>query len=262
MNATWTKVSAGHYRTADGQFEAIKESDSTGWSLYQGSRRAAFVGTYKQCREEVASHADATPTTPKVRKPGLTSVTHTDGTISTRRSKTNTYTYALEIAPAPADAYAAYLIRQAEKDEAKAAALLAAAANGKGHIKDRHLGRVDPDALYTHQATLDGTNGEVYTWCSRHQMTQDHSDVKSGQEAPVVKVLGYLIRSAREMAQYHIEQAAKLRAEAVEVLAAGQPVGEYGVLRWSSRADLAGKALGEFDTYTHRGHALRVVPVD
>jgi len=54
---TWTKVSAGYYKSSNG-FEAIRESDGTGWGLWPTSGpRIAFLGTYKQCREEVASYA-------------------------------------------------------------------------------------------------------------------------------------------------------------------------------------------------------------
>jgi hypothetical protein len=52
----WTKMTAGHYRSSTG-YEAIRDSDGTGWALWDGNRRAAFVGTYAQAREEAASYA-------------------------------------------------------------------------------------------------------------------------------------------------------------------------------------------------------------
>lgn len=50
---TWTKVDAGHYTTADKRFTAIKDSDGTGWALWNNATntRIAFVGTYKQARD-------------------------------------------------------------------------------------------------------------------------------------------------------------------------------------------------------------------
>jgi len=258
MNATWTKVSAGHYRTTDGQFEAIKESDNTGWSLYEGSRRAAFVGTYKQCRDEVANRADApaTPAAPKVRKPGLTSVTHTDGTISTRKSKTNTYTHAVVLAPAAPEAYAAGLLARAATYTETAAKLRRAAADGKVRIESR--GFRTQDNMVSYQATLIGTDRATYTWCSADGMTKDYR----GDMPTVTPVVPYLIASAEGSADRMQEQAAELTAQAAEVTAAGRPVGEYLVLRWSSRRDLAERAVSEFDGYRAKGHRLAVVAVD
>lgn len=194
---------------------------------------------------QAGTAAPAAPTAP-----GLTTVTHADGTVSTRKSKTRVYTHAIEVSPAPADRYAAYLIGQAEAQEEKALNLRTAASLGKGTIRSRGFKTQDDHVSYA--ATLTGT--DIYTWCGEDRLTEHNGEL--------VPVLPYLIDSARRSAEYADSQAAKLRAEAAEVLAARQPVGKYGILRWSSRADLAGKALSEFDTYTHQGHTLRVWPVD
>lgn len=187
-----------------------------------------------------------------------TTVTHADGTVSTRKSQSRTYTHAVEIAPARAAAYAAWQTAAAAKEEARAAQYRAAAAAGKVVIKSRGFPGTRPESLHDYEATLAGTGGYVYTWCSADGRTQDI--VADGK--PIVDVRAYLIEHATQYAEGIEQRAAELRAEAAKILAAGTPVGDYGVLRWSSRADLATKALSEFDYAVQRGHTIRVVPVD
>lgn len=263
MIAKWTKVSAGHYTTTDKRFEAIKDGNE-GWGLWEGNDRVAFVGTYKQCREEVDSYADATdvpaaPAKPVARvaaKPGLTTVIHPDNTISTRKSKTMVYTHAVEIGPAPADRYAADLIRKAEKLEAKAARFREAIRFNEVRIGSR--GHGIRDDYLSHQATLTGTDREIYTWCNKDAKRQDYSTKE------VTHVRPYLLHYAEESAVGYDEQAAKLRAEAAEILAKGEPVGEFYIYRWSTRADLAARCANgnEGSWYAARGHSVRVVAVD
>lgn len=184
-----------------------------------------------------------------------TTVTHADGTVSTRKSQSRVYTHAVEVSPAPAGKYAAYLTGQAEKEEARAAKYRAAAAAGKVAIRSR--GFTSPSENYhDYQATLIGTDRDIYTWCSAEGLTQDIAAVG------VVHVGRYLVEYATRYAEEVERGAAKFRAQAADVLAAGGQVGAYGVVRWSSRADLAARSLGEFDYATARGSTVRVVSVD
>lgn len=186
-------------------------------------------------------------------------MTHPDGTISTRGSKTRTYGYAVEIAPAPAEKVAAELTRLAAECTTKAAAFRAAADNGKATMQSRGFSGRHATGPNSHQATLTGTDGYIYTWCDADARTQDRHDDNGG----TVHAVAYLVRYARDMADEYDQQAAKYAATAAETLAAGTPVGEYGILRWSSTAALAAKGLRELgDYYAARGHALRVVAVD
>jgi hypothetical protein len=185
-----------------------------------------------------------------------TTVTHADGTVSTRTSKTRTYSHAIEISPAPADHYAAYLTALADECETAAARYRTAAENRRVQIQSR--GFRDDTGYFSHQATLLDTDNRIYTWCSQDGKTEDI--LTDGR--PLVGVADFLARYAVEQAASKDEQAAKYRAEAAEVLATGQPVGSYSVLRWSSRADLAIKAISEFEHYSKCGHQLRVVAVD
>lgn len=187
-------------------------------------------------------------------------MTHADGTVSKRGSKTRAYSHAVEVAPAAATDYAAYLAARAKAAEAEAATLWAAA--DKGSVSVRSRGFSTRDDLVSHQATLLGTGGRVDTWCSADGRTKDFSADFTVQDRPVVAVTEYLIRWARQAAEAEQAQAARYAAEAADVLAAGTPVGAYGVVRWSSSAALATKALAEFEYLTARGHQIRVVPVD
>ena len=185
-----------------------------------------------------------------------TTVTHTDGTKSTRGSKTRAYTHAVEITPAPARAYADFLIRQGQALTAKATAYRQAATDGRVAIVSRGITTSDP--LINHQATLIGTDRGIYTWCSADGQTRDI--MQDGY--PVAGVRQSLVAHAVAMAERYEADAAKLADEATEIATAGTPVGAYGVLRWSSSQALAGKGMNEFATYTDRGHTIRVVPVD
>ncbi len=181
-----------------------------------------------------------------------TNVTHADGTVSTRGSKTRTYTHAIEVSPAPADRYAAYLLNAASTATAKAARFREAADAGRVQIVSR--GFSTQDDHYSHQATLMGTDRVIYNWCSPDGQT------KSGDE--IVSVREQLIDNARQFADDYERTAAKRTEEAERVLAAGQPVGKYHVVRWSSSARLATAALGTFEYLAAQGHTVRVVPVD
>lgn len=185
-----------------------------------------------------------------------TTVTHADGTVSRRASKTRTYSHAVEVSPAPAEAYAADLDRQARDRRDTAARYRAAADAGHVTIKSRGFGTINPDV--SHQATLSGTDGYIYTWCNADAITH----TLPSQGAQPVHVTEDLPRHARDTAANYDTAAEKLEAEAAAVRTAGVPVGRYGVARWSSRADLAAKALAEFEYLTAKGHQLRVVAVD
>jgi hypothetical protein len=218
----------------------------------------ATLKAAKAYADQQADNAAArtTPAAPKVATPGLTVITHPDGTISTRKSKTMAYTHAVEIGPAPADRYAADLIRKAEKLEAKAARFREAIVFNEVRIGSR--GFTTHNDYLSHQATLTGTDREVYTWCNKNAKRQDYS---TGE---VTGVRAYLLRIAEESAVGYDEQAAKLRAEAADILAKGEPVGEFYIYRWSTRRDLAESCANGKDGswYAAQGHSVRVVAID
>ena len=73
-------------------------------------------------------------------------------------------------------------------------------------------------------------------------------------------------RGYRKTAQAYREEAAAYGTGGEVVLAdafnRGKTRSDYSVVRWSSREDLATKALTEFDYLARQGHSITVVPVD
>jgi hypothetical protein len=195
-----------------------------------------------------------TPTKETTMAANTTTVTHADGTVSKRTSKTRSYTHAIEASPAPAADYAAYLVAQAVKHRDTAATLRAAA--DAPQVSIRHRGLRTADDLVSHTATLAGT--DIYTLSNAAGQTRNLSTRGGG----IISAVDYLTTSARENARDYERRAGELDSEAAEVLAKGEPVFGYGVLRWSSRRDLAEKALKEFEHATAMGCTVRVVPVD
>lgn len=197
------------------------------------------------------------------RKPAArkTTVTHADGTVSTRASKTRTYSHAVEVGPAPAATYAARLTAEANRYEAEAAALRAAIASPQVVLRDRGLHSVSdyyaPDPMVAYEATLVGSK-RISAWSNREGKTTRLASEGGGIE----DVVNELVRRAEGQVKWYESEAAKTHAEAFEILAKGEPVGGYGVVRWSSRADLAARAISEFDYLVQKGHTVRVVEVD
>lgn len=185
-----------------------------------------------------------------------TTVTHQDGTRSTRTSASRTYTHAIEVSPAPAEAYAAYLRDAAETHERSAAELEQAAESGRVLLSSRGFATDPGSDHHSHCARLEGT--DLFTWASAEGMTRSYQ----GAEPEMVRAATHLREIAREEAASLRERAVSLRAEAEQVRAAGAPIGTYTVVRWSSRYDLAASALGEFSHYATEGRTVRVVPVD
>lgn len=190
-----------------------------------------------------------------------TTVTHPDGTVSKRTSKTREYTHAIQVSPADPRILAAYMLREADQSDAKAAKLRAAADAGQVVVRSRGFGKEDADNFHSHQAILKGTDRVVFTWCSAAGQTESWPD-RWPAPAVIVPVKEYLTESARTSAASFEAAAVRLRAEAADILKAGVPVGSWTVERWSSRWDLADKARSTFAYLAERGHQVRVVAVD
>jgi hypothetical protein len=186
-----------------------------------------------------------------------TTVTHPDGTVSARASQSRAYTHAIQISPAPAESYAMYLINKATALNATAISYRQAAADAVVTIRDRGFGDSSADSLYSHHATLSGTGGYIYTWCSSDGQTRGFGD-----DSSAVSVREHLVAYAIEMAETNETEADKLVWEAKAIIAAGEPVGQFRVVRWSSSRALALKAMTEFSDASQQGCRVRVVPVD
>jgi hypothetical protein len=183
-----------------------------------------------------------------------TVVRHADGTVSTRSSKTRTYAFAVVRGPASADTYAKGLEREADNYDQRAEQLDAAIARNR--ILKRRRGFAD-GTTYSHTYELDGTDHrgnrlgfhEIYTY------GDDQGNANGGG-----RVREQLLTNAHSQSADARDKAKQLRAEAVQVREAGEPVGGYTVLRWTSRRDLGQNAAqgSEFDYYRKRGFPLTV----
>jgi hypothetical protein len=195
----------------------------------------------------------------------ITTVTHPDGTTSTRSSASATYTHAVVVGPLIPEVAAAYQTARAARLRESADILDAAADAGRVTIRDRRIGgNYGPDWAHAAEAYLMGSktpaNGGylMNVRCTLDGRTTDY-DAADRALVPVVPVV---IASARD-------EAVRLRVVADECderaarYAAGLDLGGYGVARWSSRRDLAVKAVaGEFAGRVAAGHAVTVVEVD
>jgi hypothetical protein len=203
-------------------------------------------------------------------------VTHPDGTVSTRTSA-RAYTHVIVSVPATPEARKAALNRQADRREAHAAVLEAAADAGvvKGHYRGMDI---DQTKFHAYDFHLEGTlvesgrtryyeiserannEGLHETWprfIGDIPVVRETEEDHSGEKRVAVKVKDFVIHQARQTAARLREEATQLRIDAEKP----DPRG-YEALRWSSRADLAQKALSEFEYEYSVGRTLTVVPVD
>lgn len=206
------------------------------------------------------------------------SVTHPDGSVSKRTSKSRTYAFAIVSVPATDRARHRALNKQAYVLEARAAQFEAAADAGAVIRRDRGMG-IAPFEFHAFDVALKGTEvrGQRVTYCEINDRSNDENLTEtwrefvpdgveivreteadySGEMKVAVDARAYLVGKARRRAVELREQAARLRTEADT-----PDTGGYDVLRWSSRRDLAEKALAEFAYATQSGRTLQVVPVD
>lgn len=167
-----------------------------------------------------------------------TTVTHEDGTTSTRTSQSRTYTHAVVISRTRESLVQAALRHATDRDDAAAVAEKAATGEITEKTRPWAQGKLTYTDLYV--------GGE---WAGAHV---------SDEPRPTDDKLRSNLRERADQAR---RKAATHRAEA-ETLAAG-PDMTYGVLRWSSRADLAERAAsGEFAALAGAGVTIYVQPVD
>jgi hypothetical protein len=199
-------------------------------------------------------------------------VTLPDGTTASRRTDRD---YGFVVAVSPRDSTTLAQLADREADEAEALAERLEAMIAEPVLKLRPSGYsrpgMDPDKnrdgspRYTsHEALLVGAEhamtranakGETETW----GVTADGTEGRL-----VVSALAYLVERTRDRADRQRTEAAAKRAEA-EALRAGSTdaVEHWAVARWSTRQDLAEKAItGDLRKLSALGHELRVLSVD
>ena len=215
----------------------------------------------------------------------ITTVTHPDGVVSKRTSERATYTYAVVIEPGSPQAIAAGHRANARQALATAESLRAAAATGKVTRRDRRFRSTDPDTFHAFDYNLAGTKvrgqkGHAYYSISVRgnsagtsvtfpeylhssiQVIPGTETVEYGSNMGQVNAGQFAIGTALQRAEA-LEEAAAKSEQAAVAAEQGEGLGGYGVLRWSSRRDLAEKAAsGEFSGLAASGRKVRVVPVD
>ena len=207
-----------------------------------------------------------------------------DGSVAKRTSQSRDYTHVVVIEPATQEARTAAFNRHADSLEAKAQVLEQAAERGVVTVRDRGFSRgraqSADDYFHSHEVVLQGARektpkgmaynlvsshanhrGEIETWArfarGIEPLRETSADYKGEMQYAYDGRL-MLIAKARE-------EAANLRAMAAETREKGlQPdLDGYQVPRWSSRRDLAEKALTEFSYATEfYGRTLTVQAVD
>lgn len=199
-----------------------------------------------------------------------TTVTHPDGTRSTRTSQRATYTHAVQVGPSDPERVATLHEEAATAKRAEADRIDAALVDPKVTVTDRGFrrapgegpddGRSGQHVYHNYQARLVGTDHTV--WCDSYGMTQHGYPevVTEPVNDTLYRIASNWARILRDGARFDDAKARRLRAGDVDVLTAEDR--SYRVVRWSSRRELAEKALSTFAHYAERGSSVRVVAVD
>jgi len=212
-----------------------------------------------------------------------TTVTFNGEIVGKRTSAKAIYTHAILVLPATEEDRKAAFEREAQRMEAEANMLEQAADKGDVVVKRRFptSQKDDDNYFHSHEVILRGAQqprsdgkgmynlvtahsnhkGEIETW-TKYAMglepirptTVDYQ----GDQEYAYNGRDYLIRAARQRAEGLRESAGLVREQGAE------PDDEApSVVRWSSRRDLAEKALNEFEYLVERfGRRLVVVEVD
>ena len=213
----------------------------------------------------------AAPKTRKVTSKGTEyTVTLPDGTVATRTSKKGNYTHVVVASPQFPEAVVAEAERVIERNTKDIEAIDRALAEPSFKRRQRFNDR-DPDigysgtpVYYGFDAWLSGPDGKsvASTTCNSHGVTSGVYDEKGEYEYRLGDVEGSLIGQATMKRLQSEEQIDAARKRIAAVNDGTYDFGPYGVVRWSSRADLAEKAAsGEFAANI-RTRSYTVMPID
>jgi hypothetical protein len=193
-------------------------------------------------------------------------ITHPDGTVSTRGTARD-YTHAVVLTPREPQTWRTFVLKTLDARIALLAELnkmIESAVIHRGRSFSSNPAGVDLDRDGNHtymnfQASFGRTGPMCFTaWCDSAGNTRDYRD----GERIIVPVADFLIDQARRTAELW----AKSNAADVHLIAAidagTADRGGYRVVRWSTRRDLAERAVAEFDGFREHGHGIEVQPVD
>lgn len=192
------------------------------------------------------------------------------------RETARDYRFVIAIEPRSVEVEIAALRKAADEARAELARFEAALAKGDYKLRDRRLGSPfwlkDGEKSYSsHEAFLVGAphsgvmhashDGEAKVW-GDYDAEGNYTSRDDWHVLPVREALEGQIRGAMRRERETIE-ASEARAAG---LADGSiaPETDWKVARWTTRADLAEKALGssEIRYWTSRGYRAHIVPVD
>ncbi len=214
----------------------------------------------------------------------VTTVTHPDGTVDKRTSQGRTYTHAVVVGPGTPESIAAGWRAQAATARGTAAMIRAAIEKGVVHKRSRGYRMDDSVVSYVYDLAgteVQGQRSHTYALVSERGTSDGRSqcapqylrpgDVVVGDSAAVaggfpnyvlVETRAHVLAQAAEEAERYERSAEKCEARA-QAAERGEGLGSYGVVRWSSRRDLAERAaVGEYGSVAAAGHRVYVVPVD
>jgi hypothetical protein len=223
------------------------------------------------------SDVSLAPEEPKKPKRRVTTVTFPDGTVDKRTSENKVYTHAVVKSAEVPELVIANREHVIAREEQRIKDIDEALALEKPNfrIKRRfNFRNEDPDISYDGKPSYHGFEAILLTADGKRQLHSTHCNSKGISEGVFDYETGKYDGSAtqhsttsikasvRDHQKHSREAIEKAKSDIEKVKAGTYDLGKPGVVRWSSREDLAVKAAtGEFN-YDHDTRRASVVPVD
>jgi hypothetical protein len=197
----------------------------------------------------------------------IVTITHPDGSVSTRQSK-HPYLFGVVVELLDPARHRAYLLLEIEKDADQQARLEAGLVDPQFSIQQRVRTSpgVDPDIGLFGIRGYNNFSGSLRVESGGNTFVSWPCDstgaVRIGFGPDTEPVADVLVRRATEWAAGLAAKNSARRATIAEIDEGIFDPGPYDVRRWSTREKLAVAALGRFGGYTRIGHSITIVPVD
>lgn len=202
------------------------------------------------------------------------SITHPDGTIS-RRQTARAYTHVVVATPRDASRYADHIAGRIATFDRHIAELEASIANPEFKLAHRGfptMGRgsddvgFDGEPRYTAFAlslVLPTRDLNVCTWTNSQAITENLIPAGDGKyDRQTADGRQEVLAIARRLIGTYTTERSEAQTLLDSVRAGTADLGKYAVARWSTRQELAIRAMAEFDHLRAEGRSLSVVEVD